>query len=55
MDDLELLESVLHYAGSDRERDVVLLEFMNDAELDYLEHLGELADPVTDDVEGECV
>lgn len=53
--DVELLASVLDEADIERAVDVDVLADMTQAELDYLAAVGDLADPVTDGVEGECV
>lgn len=54
-EDLDQLAAVLDQADLERATDVEMLDALGDDELDYLAAVGDLADPVTDGIEGECV
>lgn len=54
-DDLDVLAQTLAQADAERAAELAAVLDLDDAATDYLDRVGELADPVTDDIEAECV
>lgn len=54
-DDLDVLAQALAQADAERAAELAAVLDLDDATTEYLGRLSELADPVTDDIEVECV
>lgn len=54
-DDLDVLAQTLAQADAERAAELAAVLDLDDAATDYLDRVGELPDPVTDDIEAECV